>query len=233
MAAPSFYAEEKLWVLRTSGLPLPSTSRGPQLCPGCPVQWSQSWPPRRCPAHRRPCPQCPRQHPLGWLTAGAAHASCPWSVGANLALSLTQTLQTLPGDGPTGTAGLSVPWAWPRSPKLPGRGDTAQAIAQGPPTLGVMLGCGLPESPASLRVRASVARPARGDLRAPRVSPIPLRFPELVGSLGKQTGEQKLPFPACSGPPEGSGHTLPRVLDHPAGLRGSPAPTCTHVCSHM
>lgn len=74
-----------------------------------------------------------------------------------------------------------------------------------------MLNCCLLEGPATLLTGAahfnSVADPGRGVLGAHRVSPIPLRFPELGKSLWKQAVEQRRFSPAGSCPYRGSRHT--------------------------
>lgn len=110
VAASSFYAKEKLWVLRTSGLRPPSTSRAPQLRPACPIQWSQSWPPGTCRAHGQAAlPTVPSPAP----TRPANGRSCthslpsgPW--GQTSLWSLAQALQTLP-DEAAGATGLKGP----------------------------------------------------------------------------------------------------------------------------
>ena len=100
-----------------------------------------------------------------------------------------------------------------------------------------MLNCRLLERPATLLTGAarfnSVADPGRGVLGAHRVSPIPLRFPELGKSLWKQAVGQRQFSLAGSCPYRGSRHTLLRAsLIAELGSGGLHTSTHTHVCSH-
>lgn len=91
-----------------------------------------------------------------------------------------------------------------------------------------MLNCCLLERPATLLTGAarfnSVADPGRGVLGAHRVSPIPLRFPELGKSLWKQAVEQRQFSPA--------GTLLRASLIAELGSGGLRTSTHIHVCSH-